>query len=313
MIVGSSDIGAFSSCARKFYYGNELGWKPKTSSYAMDIGSAFHICAAEGYRQIMHDKKNTHWLAAALIASKEPMKDRFTSRIFEFEDEELECLRDMLEYYWENVGQYDAFDEIVAVEEEWTFDLAGWIVRGTMDLVVRERGEIVIYDHKTSGDIEGDKAHLPLDLQTHLYYLCAYKRLGRPSHFVHNYQRRFDSFSDTRVGPPTWERGRSGGGVYPYRLTKSGKVATRSSDPNDYVRRVRTPLSEKQLHAFELELTNRLRTMSFHQMANIWPRNDQKLGFGCSNCAFYAPCSTEQNGGTIADFYVEQNYEVVLG
>ena len=63
-----------------------------------------------------------------------------------------------------------------------------------------------IWDHKTTGDISLDQTHLPLDLQTHLYYLGAWKHYGLAYRFIHSFQRRFDFVSDQRVGPLNWER-----------------------------------------------------------------------------------------------------------
>ncbi len=303
--MGSSDLDTLKSCARKYMYANVRNWKPKQANEAMDMGSAFHLCAAYGYGALADSGGN--WLTAALARSGGKMLDRFSDRELGLTDENRGALRDMLSYYWEHVGQFDTFDEIVSVEEEVYFELAGWTVRATMDLVVKEEGRLVIYDHKTTGDIQLDQGHLPLDLQTHLYYLAAWKKWGRPTEFVHNFVRRFDYGSKQRTGPPLWKRA---DGTQPYLLTESGKPATRSNDRNDYVRRVRTPLTESQLVAFERELVSRLNLLSYHYASGNWPRSDTKLGFGCSSCPYYSICCTEMDGREINPLLLEMSYDI---
>lgn len=164
---------------------------------------------------------------------------------------------------------------------------------------------MILMDHKTSGAISGDMAFLPLDLQTHLYCYGAWKMLGsRPMEFVHNYVRRFDFESDQRTGPPDWARP---DGTKPYLYTKSGKVATRSSDVNEYLRRERTPLNAHQLVAWERELHDQLVTLRFHQLSDSWPRYGQKI-VGCSGCAYYAPCTTEIDGRELNPMAMDMSF-----
>lgn len=294
--IGTSELGTLASCPRKFMYRYRDGLAPKSGNDAMYVGTLFHEAAARGYRGWRNKGHNSDWLADALAYLADGV---FVDRdgleiVLSDQDEWLLCISDMLDYYWQHTGQHDRFSEIITVDEEIYFESSGWSIRATMDLVVRNaRGDLVIYDHKTSSDISGDQAHLPLDLQTHVYYLAAWRKWGRPVEFVHNFVRRFDTISDQMSGPPSYRRL---DGTTPYALTKSGRKATRSDDPNDYVRRVHTPLSVSQLEAYERELSARLQTLRFHQLADVWPRHDQKLGFGCGSCAFYSICTTEQDG-----------------
>lgn len=288
--VGTSELSTLA-CPRKYYFRYRQKLVPKQPNVNMAMGTVWHACAAAGYRTLRDGP--ARWLQAALAHSREPQIDR-DGLLIELQEENLEAIRDMLTYYWQNKGRYDEFEEILVVDEEQFFEFEGWQIRFTIDLLVKMRGgAFVPIDHKTSGDIAGDMAFLPLDIQTHLYYYGVWKKYQRPMEFIHNFIRRFDFESDQRCGPPSWARM---DGTKPYLYTKSGKVATRSDDVNDYLRRERTPLNEAQLTSFERELHAQLATLRFHQIADVWPRYGTKLPTGCSNCSYYAPCTVEIDG-----------------
>ena len=274
---------------------------PFTANKNMSIGTLYHQGQAGGYLALQAAmteparewSKDEVFLEAAYREIMRPdPRDRDGLQLG-LDHDDVAATWDMTLYNWQNVGRHDAIEEILGVEEQVFFECAGRTIRGTIDLRVRIAGQNEIWDHKTTGDISLDQSHLPLDLQTHLYYLGVWKNYGLSFRFIHNYQRRFDFISDQRCGPPSWARP---DGTQPYLLTKSGKVASRSDDPNDYVRRIATPLSESQLLAFERSLEERVQLLRYHELTNIWPRNDSKMGFGCAACPYYAPCTNEADG-----------------
>ena len=289
--TSTSELGTLA-CPRKYMYRYGRKLAPKRPNTNMAMGTFWHQCAAAGYKA--GDRKQ--WLSAALAESRTPDPIDRDGIPLGLEEENIDAVRDMLCYYWEHQGRFDEFEEILIVDEERYFEFAGWSIRFTIDLAVKMHGKLILFDHKTSGDISGDRAYLPIDLQTHLYYYGAWKTFERPAEFIHNWVRRFDFTSDQRVGPPSWARL---DGSKPYLHTKSGKVATRSDEVGDYVQRDRTPLQESQLRAFEDELTAQLQTLRFHQISDQWPRYGQKLATGCSNCPYYAVCSTEMDGNPV--------------
>lgn len=268
---------------------------PKTLPTALATGIFFHKCAAAGYSHMRRTQRPDVWLQAALGASYEADPVDRDGILLGLAPEQVDATRDMLQYFWENTGRYDEFREILIIDEEEFFEFAGWKLRITIDLAaIMHDSRFVLFDHKTSSDISDDMAFLPLDLQTHLYYYGANKILARrPDEFVHNFVRRFDFASAQMTGPPSFARI---DGTRPYYLTKSGKPATRSDDPNEYLRRVRTPLTDNQLRAYEEELTAQLNILRYHQLSGNYPRRAQKGYMGCSNCAYHAPCSHEMDG-----------------
>ena len=282
-----------ADCPRKFHYRYRRGLVPQDGPVAMNSGTLFHAGMAAGYRALQAGFPEECWVQAALneVRKKNPV-DRDGAPLGLSEENTL-AVCDMIEYFNQYGRPNDSWDEIVAVEEPCTFEINGYSIRITLDLLVRSKGELLVIDHKSSGDITQDMSHLPLDLQTHLYYYGTWKRLGRPIEFVHSYTRRFDFSGSMRVGPPGWERH---DGTRPYLLTAGGKVATRSSDPNDYLRRVRTPLTLNQLQAFEKELLAKLQMLTFMDVTNNFPRHDKKGAMGCGGCSYYSLCTTEADG-----------------
>ncbi len=292
--TSTSELLTLMKCPKKFDYRYRRGLIPQDGPQAMNMGTLYHAGAAAGYQALQMGFPGDFWINSAIAEVTKPNPVDRDGIPLALSDESVQVVCDMLLYYAQHMRPQDTF-EIVAVEEPCTFELNGFTIRTTMDLLVREHGKLVVYDHKTSGDIAADQSHLPLDLQLHIYYLSVYKRLGElPAYFVHNFSRRFDFSGATRVGPPSWQRPTDG--THPYRLTAGGKVATRSDDPNDYVRRVRTPLTLNQLQAFERELLGKLQLLAFHDLTGNFPRHDEKGAMGCGGCSYYSLCTTEADG-----------------
>lgn len=284
---------------------------PKTMGTALATGIFWHKCAAAGYFAIRDGDGD--WLRAAI-------KESYTANPVDrdgielgLDVEQVQAMRDMLEYYWENTGRFDQFREIYIIDEERYFDFGGWTIRITIDLAaLTHDNRFMLTDHKTSSDIASDLAFLPLDLQTHLYYLGANRVLERrPDEFIHNFVRRFDFASTQMTGPPEWRRTHLGLDEQPYLKTHGGKLATRSNDVNDYLQRSRTPLTEKQLKAFESELSSQLAVARYHAISGVYPRRAQKGNMGCSNCAYYGPCSAEMDGNELNESTMSQIYTIL--
>lgn len=296
--TSSSELGQLKSCPKAYQYRYRDNLVPLTSSKPMTMGTLYHQGEAAGYLALQASMQarlpsGDVFLDAALREVERPDPRDRDGLSLGLDPDDVQAVCDMVTYNWQHVGRFDEIEEILGVEEQVFFECNGRPVRGTIDLRLRIAGQMEIWDHKTTGDISLDQTHLPLDLQTHLYYLAAWKHYGLAYRFVHTFQRRFDFTSDTRVGPPDWQRA---DGSTPYLLTKSGRPATRSNDPNDYVRRVATPLTESQLIAFEHSLEERLQLLRFHELSDIWPRNDSKMGFGCGACPYYSICTNEADG-----------------
>jgi hypothetical protein len=305
--TSSSELNMLG-CPRKFKYRYVDKLVPKTMSLPLATGIFWHKCAAAGYAALREG--DSQWLRCALDASYESDPVDRDGIALGLEPDAIEAMRHMLEYYWEFAGRFDEFKQIHIIDEEAYFSYGGWNIRITIDLAYTAHdGRFFRMDHKTSSDISEDLAFLPLDLQTHLYYYGANLILERrPDEFIHNFVRRFDFASDQMVGPVSWVRGDHS---QPYLKTRSGRPATRSSDPNDYLRRSRTPLTTKQLNAYETELATQLAELRYHQVSGVYPRRAQKGYMGCSGCAYYGPCSTEMDGNELNPAAMAEIYTVM--
>lgn len=313
--TSSSELNALKACPKAYQYRYRDNLVPLTSNKNMTIGTLYHQGEAAGYLALQAQLQGLRtknlsdaFLDAAIREVERPDPRDRDGLSLGLDPDDVQAVVDMVTYNWQHVGRFDEIEEILGVEEQLYFRCNGRLVRGTIDLRLRIAGQMEIWDHKTTGDISLDQTHLPLDLQTHLYYLSAWKQYGLAYRFVHTFQRRFDFTSDTRVGPPNWQRA---DGSTPYLLTKTGRAATRSDDPNDYVRRVATPLSESQLRAFERSLEERVQLLRYHELTNIWPRNDSKMGFGCAACPYYAPCTNEADGREVHPALFEMLFQKI--
>lgn len=296
--LSNSAIGTLKECERKFWYQYELELIPKTENTAMTMGTVAHAGMAAGYIALANGQD---WLTAARDAAYRAEYDR-EARPINLEIDKRANVADMLEYYWEHVGKHDRFRSIIAIEQPLYLrvprsDGSVDVIRCTLDMLatLEEFGdEPIVFDHKTSSNIDEDQGHLALDQQTHLYYLAVRQTYGTPLAFVHNFVRRFEEKDKVITGPPSFRR--ASDGEMPYAKTLTGKARTASDDPNDYVRRVRTPLSDTQLNGYYREIQDRLRLLSFCRSTGTYVRRDAKLGFGCKSCPYYALCTTELDG-----------------
>lgn len=292
-----SAIQTFLTCQKKYDFGYVRGLKPKQSAWKMDFGTLIHEGLANIYRQGIRKAEPLLWPESAqyridyIQEHGIPDKETGIVRLLNLTPEQVQTARDVVNYYWEHQGQRDRFAQVVAVEEPRFLPLEGFQVRGTFDLVVKEFDQTVIYDWKTVGNVK-DVADFSLDFQTLFYELLAFRVWGRPIEFVHNYIRR--------EVPP-------GFGTRPVRLKKNGEPAANnaSTDPVDYLRRVRHTRSEAEMIEFEQELCHTLTQME-HQ--DHFLRSPDKRQ--CPQCPYYAICGAELAGHTPLDSVLSLRYNV---
>ena len=286
MDTSMSQIQSYLKCQKAYEYRYVQGLRPrKETTDTMDIGTLFHAGAAAGYQHLGHI--NHHWFADAQAEVDRVIEEGYDyhgeRRELEVSDEDQELVKEMLEYYWENVGKHDKFDEIIAVEEPFNLTIGGFNIRNTFDLVVRENGRVVVFDHKTVGNVKETAEFLPLDFQIGAYMLAASRHFGEPVEFVYNMIRR----------------------AVPRELTKSGRKSTSSKDPMDYVRRERLWKNKTELAAWEkalLTVTTEIDWKSKYKTFGVpesFNRSPQKGFMGCSGCAYKSICSAELIGQTV--------------
>jgi len=290
-----SALSTFLRCQRKYYYQEVKGLIPLSggSSEAMTMGTIFHEALAAIYRDMKQSGSRTGSPCFGSVAIEEIVLRGYTEhhgerQTFELADDKVQLLHDMLDLYWNEYGSKDEFDEIIAVEEPFILEIGGYAIRNTFDLVVREKGQIVVYDHKTVGSIKETLEFLPLDFQIGAYMLAAYKHFGEPVEFVYNMVRR---------------------------AKPGGKTGRASTAVGDYLRRERLWKSESELVEWEnilLALTGSLddtKSLGDVGYLNGWLRSPQKgyMG-GCNSCAYKSVCSAELSGHVMSDDMLSMSY-----
>ena len=287
-----SALSTFLRCQRKYYYQEVKGLIPLSggSSEAMTMGTIFHealasiygaqkTCPDAGFDAMFGHQRIDQ------IVERGYTEHHGERQSFELADDKVQLLHDMLDLYWNELGSKDQFDAIIAVEEPFILEIGGYAIRNTFDLVVREKGQIVVYDHKTVGSIKETLEFLPLDFQIGAYMLAAYKHFGEPVEFVYNMVRR---------------------------AKPGGKTGRASTAIGDYLRRERLWKSESELAEWEKILNNLVVSVevrgAFGRNA-AYQRSPQKgyMG-GCNSCVYKSVCSAELSGHTMSDDMLSMSY-----
>jgi predicted Zn-ribbon and HTH transcriptional regulator len=302
-----SAIDTFGRCRRKYLYQEVLGWQPRSATWAMVIGTAFHSALAAGYNAVreydvhfIHRTEDRSNNTRALAFIEAAVKTA-TSVEFDRDGKKLgltigdyELLEDMVRYWFEKVGEADLarIEEIMFVEEPLYVQIGPYLIRCTVDLGFRYIGqpELTLKDHKT-GDPEESKAWTLFDTQTSTYYVAATGRY-EVSRFQH-------SFSDRSV-PPGYghrsldtETGQKRNKKTLENMCRQERyVADASTDPECV-----TVLSKHQLAAYTEELVEIIQEIDHAKETGRWTRTKLKVGpMACSKCPYYGPCKSERDG-----------------
>ena len=296
-----SALGTFLRCQRKYYYQEVKSLIPLSggSSEAMTMGTIFHEALAAiyismrlGLNGVVFAAQNPGHDAIDAIVARGYTEHHGEKQSFELAPDKVQLLHDMLDLYWTEYGSKDEFDEIIAVEEPFILEIGGYAIRCTFDLVVREKGQVVIYDHKTVGSIKETLEFLPLDFQIGAYMLAGYKHFGQPVEFVYNMVRR---------------------------AKPGGKTGRASTDIGDYLRRERLWKSESELAEWQKILSHIVLEVSLLEHEAIlagsggesYLRSPQKgyMG-GCNSCSYKSVCSAELSGHTMSDDMLSMSYRI---
>jgi CRISPR/Cas system-associated exonuclease Cas4 (RecB family) len=307
-----SELSDFDRCRRKYYYNYIRGWVPRSASWSMVIGTAYHAALSAGYRAVQQydvwytgdawiaEERAAEFLKAACAEAEHVKVDRDGKQLG-LTREDRELLDDMIRYWFEQIGKEDlaAIETVLSVEEPAYIQIGNYLIRNTLDLCVkyRDQPDPVIEDHKT-GDPEGSKAFLRLDIQTSAYYVAARGKYGRAMFFTHTFQ-------DREVPP--------GFGHRPL-TTASGKERSRKtledmSKPTRYIQRTFTPLNDAVLDAHTQELVDIIQEIDHAKATGRWTRTRIKVGpFACAHCPYFAVCTAERDGQEVGEGAAELQF-----
>ena len=150
--ISNSELQAWLTCPRKWWYEYQLGYRPATKSEAMTLGTDVHDILESYYLGDL-DKANQKTEAAS------------------------EMVQTMMAGYvrWLAETGYDDFFEIIGVEEKIEATINDIPFRGIYDLLVQDKqtGQHFYIDHKTGADfrLETYSSH---SSQIRLYHCINY-------------------------------------------------------------------------------------------------------------------------------------------
>jgi len=252
-----SDLKTAQRCLKKFDFSYVRGWEPKSQPGTWHEGTWVHEWLRAGYEN---------------LAMSLPFFDASNAPKFpeDMEDQErfLNAER-IVHYYWDQVGQHDNFPNILSVEQPVVVPIGVNTISCTFDLVVKqENGQVVVYDHKTVGDVNQTLEFLPIDIQAMTYLWAANTTYGQDAVFVYNMIRR-------KVPPP---------------LESKSKA---SRDPHDYLRRVSLWKSPEEIKLIQDELWR----VIYNLQKALYTRSPIKNGGeACSFCPYLSVCTAELAG-----------------
>jgi hypothetical protein len=330
-----SAFDTFSRCRKKFDYQEVRGWIPRSRSWAMTIGTGFHICLAAGYAAVRDfdaayrvfaqcedawpeqdpnasAARALSFISAATEAAYNAKHDR-DGMALGFAKEDHELLEDMVRYFWEHLGAEDlkTIWQILSVEEPAYIQIGDVLIRTTFDLVASVVTNIssegvftletpVVFDHKTVGEdaVQQALSFLQRDFQTRAYYSSARGKYGKPTRFVHTFV--------ARVVPPGFGHRSL---LTPTGKTRSAATLVSMQDVNRYLRRESTPLSDAQIDAFEGQLVKQVADVERAKIENYFPPSPIKGHYpGCDGCPYEGPCAAEIDGRDVPLAAIDLSY-----
>ena len=314
--ISMSDLDTFKTCRKKFEFSFIRGWQPRTATWAMVIGTAYHAKLAAGYRAVQ--TYDSYGRTKGIVRSdndralefkehavaETPEHDR-DGKLFGLTQGDLELLDDMVLYWFEQKGEADLREiaEIISVEEPYYMQVGPYNIRCTLDAVVRYFGEpdTTVIDHKT-GEPQKVASWIYLDTQTPIYYIVTTGRYGKITQFKHQWMHR-------EVPPGFGHRSL---------LTDTGKERSKATlasmqDPEKYVSVVKTELNGEQLSAYTAELVDVLQEIDHCKETGRWLRRSPiKVGpMTCESCPYFRPCVAERMGQPPMDDSVASTFYVV--
>lgn len=190
------------------------------------------------------------------------------------ENPEKWVLFEVVEYYWEQVGQFDKFTDIILVETPVTVEYKNWSIRATFDLLARIDGRLNLWDHKTTGAIDDEINFMPLDFQLRFYDFCVDFLHNEPVDMLHNIIRR----------------------DVPRELTKTGRKSIANKDVAAYLRRNPVVFSKEARIESRREIALWLSKMERSHKTGEFTRSPKKGFMGCGGCSYRAICESEYSG-----------------
>lgn len=303
MIIHVTERQLFKQCRRSWQYAyREFLQPPVDPINASWIGRGIHAALAGFYRGNDILKSFHYWLDKKL---PQPERDALTMEEFRNLQDIIELCETMLLGYVDFARRNDDF-KVIAVEKALSAKIPhtkGRLV-GTLDLLVRHRGRLWIYDHKSyTSFVNPDK--LELDDQMTAYLWLVWKTYGEvPAGATYNQLRKKipakpyllksgKSLSKDKSIDTTVQIYRGAILEHGFNIDDYQDILEKLS-VNEFYRRELIPRSKKELESFEEHLTYEYREMS-SKHTHIYPNPNEY----CPYCYYRNLCKAENEGGDV--------------
>ena len=311
------------SCRRRHQLQYLLGYRPAESAHSLRFG------------QLIHDALEAWWLAAKAGLPKDAWHQAAMAALAEREADELDLAHAQVMMMGYHLRWADEPYEVLAVEVEFNAPLRNpvsgassrtWRLAGKIDVVARDlrTGEVVIIEHKTSGEDISPTAdywkRLRMDGQVSTYFegarhlgyeaaRCLYDVLGKPRHALkavpvldeHGVKVVHDANGErVRTKAGKWRETASTADGYvlqtrPETLDehKARLVEELGADPQRYWCRGDVVRLDAELHGALLDTWQLAQSLREEQLAERYPRNPDACMQPGRTCAFFAACAGE--------------------
>lgn len=153
-IFRNSSIDNYLTCPALYFFRNIQGLEPLQGAIALEFGSSVHLGAAWYYRAIQEGKEDT--LALMEEAIDVFMAD-FVAKDFSYHKQKnIEIGASLLFELFRTCAFVP--HEIIAVERTYYRPIGTFLYRGTIDLLVKRNGRLIVIDHKTVGRLSSNTA-----------------------------------------------------------------------------------------------------------------------------------------------------------
>jgi CRISPR/Cas system-associated exonuclease Cas4 (RecB family) len=329
MDIHVTDMRQFQDCRLKWWFSSPLkrNMAPNLPSIPIFIGSLFHE-AIEAWHNTFFKRTSSEWALAdgldAIVAEAEKTFEHpgfvYSSKTVPTEGyaAAIDLATAMFEHYamwapgrWEIIEVERPFRVNIPMPK--TGNYSRGVLKGTMDAIVRYRGDLWVLEVKTAGNAaKGQAKEMNLDLQMSAY-LWASRKLGYKTKGV----LRLTAFKILPKKPEMTQKGR----LSKRRITTTHEmymqaIVENELNPDDYIEKLDELLDQENpcfaLKPFEkaeaeLRVVERRLYNTYRQMSSpvIYPNE----GMFCRNCWFLEPCLA-MNQGLDFEWLLEEDYHV---
>lgn len=150
----NSSVSDFIVCPARYFFAWYMNLTPMDLNIDLEFGASMHL-GMETYFLLI---KECHPQKEAARRAIETFMDDFNSK--DLDTHASKNTLNGVELLSELFSKFSGLEpgQIIAVEKRFSKRLKGYTYTGKLDLLLKQRGRLVAYDHKTAGRLDGDTA-----------------------------------------------------------------------------------------------------------------------------------------------------------